>query len=387
VSEAILPEHDRDAIRVMTIHAAKGLEFPITIVSGMTTQPMSRRGVGVVWERDRWHLSGRGDDGSFEEHQPLDEQMSDAERRRLLYVACTRAVDHLVVSTHRSRADDKLGGTDAKRMSSAELLFTSGAVAAAGPPATALATPWETRPTTSAAERVLAHEPWRAEYDAVITGASKRRTVAATRLADELAAVAARDRADDPGLDKHPINIELPPWQRGRYGTSLGRAVHGTLQFCDLRFGSDIDSLARSQCAAEGLIGRHDHVAELVRSAIAAPIVRDAAAGAAHWRELCVVAPVGDRVLEGYIDLLVRTDNGYTIVDYKTDQWSGAIQAAERIARYRVQLAAYGVALEQVLGEPVAAGVLVRCVTGRPAEQIDLVDWTSAVDEVRGLVE
>ena len=37
VAEAILPETDDDAVRIMTIHAAKGLEFPITIVSGMST--------------------------------------------------------------------------------------------------------------------------------------------------------------------------------------------------------------------------------------------------------------------------------------------------------------------------------------------------------------
>ena len=43
VAEAILPETDDDAVRIMTIHAAKGLEFPITIVSGMSTLPQSRR--------------------------------------------------------------------------------------------------------------------------------------------------------------------------------------------------------------------------------------------------------------------------------------------------------------------------------------------------------
>ena len=42
VSESILPETDDDAVRIMTIHAAKGLEFPVTIVSGMSTAPQSR---------------------------------------------------------------------------------------------------------------------------------------------------------------------------------------------------------------------------------------------------------------------------------------------------------------------------------------------------------
>ncbi len=62
-----------------------------------------------------------------------------------------------------------------------------------------------------------------------------------------------------------------------------------------------------AQCAAEGVIGLDDRVAALARSALATPIVRSVVAGAEHWRELFVAATVGDRVLEGYVDLLVRT--------------------------------------------------------------------------------
>jgi ATP-dependent helicase/nuclease subunit A len=127
-------------------------------------------------------------------------------------------------------------------------------------------------------------------------------------------------------------------------------------------------------------------VAALARSAIAAPIVRSVVAGAGHWRELFVAATVGDRVLEGYIDLLVRTGDGLVIADYKTDQWSGPVQSGERIARYRIQLAAYGAALESVLGEPIAGGVLIRCRGGGAADEIVIADWAAALDEVRALV-
>ena len=177
-----------------------------------------------------------------------------------------------------------------------------------------------------------------------------------------------------------------PPWQRGRYGTSIGRAVHGVLQFCDLDDGHDIGTLARAQCAAEGVIGLDGQVAALARSAIAAPIVRSVVAGLDHWRELFVAATVGDRVLEGYVDLLVRTSAGLVIVDYKTDQWSGPVQTGERLERYRLQLAAYGAALESALGEAIAGGILVRCVVEGPAEQIEIRDWPAAITEVRQLV-
>ncbi len=87
-------------------------------------------------------------------------------------------------------------------------------------------------------------------------------------------------------------------------------------------------------------------------------------------------------MLEGYIDLLVRTDAGFVIVDYKTDAWRAGAARAERIARYRRQLAAYAVALEQVLGEPIVAGLLVHCRTSGAAEQIELDDWPAAIDEL-----
>jgi ATP-dependent helicase/nuclease subunit A len=104
---------------------------------------------------------------------------------------------------------------------------------------------------------------------------------------------------------------------------------------------------------------------------------------AEHHRELFVAAPIGDRVLEGYVDLLVRTVDGYVIVDYKTDAWRQGADRAERIARYRRQLAAYALALEHVIGEPIVAGVLVHCRATGDAEQIELDGWKDAIDELR----
>jgi ATP-dependent helicase/nuclease subunit A len=374
-ADTILPEHDDDAVRIMTIHAAKGLEFPITVLSGMTTRPNLTYSNSVVWHGDTWTISNaKSPDPIFEDFKPIDEQMSDAERRRLLYVACTRAVDHLVVSLHRYPDDDGSAATS-----------VSGAILVAAGAADHVHGARVLEPTVGSWSPVRAdHAPpawadpdeWAAEHRRAVTSASVRPSLSATSLAGE--------SDTDPGLGKGAVDLDLPPWQRGRYGTAAGRAVHAVLQHADLRTGADIDAHAAAQCAAEGILGMDDLVAALARSALGAPIVQ-AALDLPHHRELFVAASIGDRVLEGYIDLFVETDEGGIIVDYKTDQWPDDGERAHRIARYRLQLGAYGVALEQILDRPVAGGVLVRCRPNGPAEQIVIDDWPAALDEARRL--
>ena len=124
VAESVLPETDDDAVRIMTIHGAKGLEFPITILSGMSTVPQSRSAPAqVVFPPSGppgYRFGPKVKTQEFTEWTPIDEQMGLEERIRLLYVACTRARDHLVVSLHRSeRASPPAAGS----WTNAELLL------------------------------------------------------------------------------------------------------------------------------------------------------------------------------------------------------------------------------------------------------------------------
>lgn len=74
------------------------------ILSGMSSAPYSPSGVRVLWPAEggyavKFGKSVQTDD--FEAALPVDEQMDELEKRRL-YVAATRARDHLVVSLHRN---------------------------------------------------------------------------------------------------------------------------------------------------------------------------------------------------------------------------------------------------------------------------------------------
>jgi ATP-dependent helicase/nuclease subunit A len=364
VTETVLPESDHDAIRIMTIHAAKGLEFPITIVSGLTTRTSAKGGRAVVWTNDGWAINDTKD-APYQLFVPVDEQMNTAERIRLWYVACTRARDHLVVSTHRL---DRASDTAARRL----------AVAAAGAAHRTFVAGDHVAPVAAPTPVVvdaLDEAEWWQHRTEQLEQVGRPRVISATSLATQF--------SDDAGLAKGPVDLDLPPWQRGRYGTQVGRAVHAVLQHADLRTGDDIVDLARAQAAAEGLLGLEGRIATLAHSALAAEIVRHAVDGQ-HWRELFVATTLGDTVVEGYIDLLVRTPDGQlVVVDYKTDRIPDGADAPARIRQYSLQLAAYGLALEDLLGEPVAGGVLVMCREGAPAAEVPIADWAELGQTLR----
>ena len=386
VAEAILPETDDDAVRIMTIHSAKGLQFPITIVSGMSTRPQHRRAPAeVVFPPGGgvgYRFSPNVYTDEFTAFAPIDEQMGLHERIRLLYVACTRARDHLVVSLHRcerSKAPAAAARTNAELLTDGmgdllEMLPDAAVPGRLEPP-----TPQPPPPPPPFPE-------WEARRDAALGAAARPRAVSATALTDEGAPDDDRGLGEvpDPGLQKRPRDLDLPPWLRGRYGTAVGRAVHGVLQTVDLATGEGLDAAVAAQCEAEAVPQHADEVVQRVRAALASPTVREAAA-CAHWRELYVCTPVDGRLLEGYIDLLYRGRDGLTIVDHKTSASSDSDELDRRVLGYKNQGAAYALAVEATTGETVAA-VTFLFLTPQGAFARALDDLRGAVEHVRQLV-
>jgi ATP-dependent helicase/nuclease subunit A len=403
IAAPVLPEADDRAVRILTMHGAKGLEFPITVVSGLTTIPGGgRRGVQVLWRTDgeppHLRLSTGLQTDDFDHHRSAEEQLDRYERLRLFYVALTRARDHLVIATHHKPASAE------PRRTYAELVW---AWAAEHPSLwqtldADLTDTVEPRDGDQAPElegavlpdRALLpdgavlpdRDEWRAAREADLA-AARPPAIAATAVAE---AARADDASADDGVDLVPeeadegIDPTRPPWAKGRGGTAFGRAVHAVLQTVDLATGADLDAIARAQATAEGVPDREAEVVARARSALESPLVRAAAAGR-HWRELYVGVPIDGRVVEGFVDLLVETPQGLVVVDYKTDAVRSDADVERAYHRYRLQGAAYAVALEAHLGLEMAGAVFLF-LTPRGARERRIDDLPAAKDEVRAVV-
>ncbi len=373
------PDPDDDAVRVMTIHGAKGLEFPMVVVAGLERdQADGPRPPAVLWTEHNLpevHI-GRFRTAGFEQASLREQHLDVLEQRRLLYVAMTRARDHLVVCLHHKQ---KNGGPDA----SLAALVTR--ICAENPSLWRRLPDIVTTPATATGEDDMRHAPgagatppahWEADRTRMLDALRRRPVTTATAVAQHADTIdgdgaGALATAVDPGWPDSPV-VESDQADVGR---QVGRAVHAALTDLDLSTrcdgaGRPADDVARARALGHGVAARSSEVAAMVQRALASPAVRRAASRR-HWREVYVTTPVAHGgVLEGFVDLLFEDDDGLVVVDYKTDRIHGGRSVADAATPYRLQVAAYAVALEASTARHVARCVLVFVGTGEPAEDV-----------------
>lgn len=364
-------EDDQDAVRVMTIHAAKGLEFPVVILAGLNAgssnrMPVfARAGDGAVAVNAG--TNGRkftlGDGATL---KAIEDEHEKAEGARLLYVAATRARDHLLVSLHhgltlkgkpRACPATRLIDHGAREHAPEAVLPPAVAAIAAGP-FDAIEPEMPAYPSApagfTAAREALARGAKRHPVTSA-TAIARGRKAVESPAADHNSEPAERDHDGEPAeRDDDSETVErdddTEPWARGRGGTRLGRAVHAVLQSVPLAATDDeIAAFARAQAVAEAIPDLEGNIAALTRRALQSEVAQRARAGRRALREVPFAASLGGVLLEGFIDLMIETDDGIEIVDWKTDHVSGA-DIDRRLASYRLQAGLYILGMRAAVG-------------------------------------
>jgi ATP-dependent helicase/nuclease subunit A len=373
------PDVSADAVHVMTIHSAKGLDFEHVYL--LQTHAGDGRPIGtpaIEWRRGEgppcYRLFGWPTPG-FAAAEIARTRREREERVRLLYVAATRAKLRLVISGGRPAGGVLVPATEAR--SFAELVSHRGDPAALTDQAAAEShrrleangcVQWvlpvyapEPAVGSSAGTQVRAVDVERVVADSSRLAAL--RAEAATRMTQPLVATVSglvhRDLERHSGADH-----DLPLAFDRDLARLVGTEIHRVLESLDLTA-----ELAEQLHEQRGRIERRlaatvpeDHraaalarVAELFEriergSCLArlASLADDIIA-----RELpLLLPPEGERLAAtvGTADLVYREGNGLVVADYKTDVVAGADAVAARVMSYRPQLELYAHALAEGLG-------------------------------------
>ena len=350
VTEPIPAEPDDDAVRVLTIHGSKGLEFPMVVLAGAPTHDRSLMpGPPALFSSPDGPTvapSQRKPTLNFEVDASVEVVLDDHERVRLHFVAATRARDILVVSAHHKQGSSSSAG---KRTWEA-LKHCAGLYSRferRGDEHYEAEPPTQLRLVGGDWSRL--EKGWESEQSRVAGGVHSGRVWSPMTLAGELAASngsSADEMHFDVGDDESYRRL------RGEPGPGVGSAVRAVLEAVDFGCADNVEELAAFHADRFGMSDGGYEVAALVWSALGAPCVKLATANQ-HWRELYVAANVGEADVEGIVDLCIDGPDGLIVVDYRIDIGGSGSMAAQ-MDHLRVQAATYSLLLRHITGRDVS---------------------------------
>ncbi len=315
------PEDSANAVKIMTVHAAKGLEFPVVFLAamhkGIDAKPGAisfspRIGLGARWHHPlcRPDKDSAKDDAFQHAIRHELKQREKEEGNRLLYVAMTRAEEHLVLSfSTNGKKPQNWAAMVAERL-----------------PVRSVTAPPD-RPTPRESDEA----PVPAQY--------LQRPVLTDQHDAQANVTSIAMFADCPR--RYYLSRYLGFSGAGSQPAAASQAARPP---ADL-FGIQVHALL-SGAGVESPDPEAPKLADVFRKSA---LGRRAAAATMIEHEFDFLMEIENLVLRGQIDLWFEDRGKTVLVDYKTDRVSAA-EAQARAEQYALQLRLYALALERLTG-------------------------------------
>ncbi|ANP46655.1 double-strand break repair helicase AddA [Candidatus Viadribacter manganicus] len=321
-------EAETGAIRVMTVHGAKGLEAPIVILPDSTGDVGDAPDNGLLFDAEEGpfvSFSAKGDDAPCADARAAHKERMLGEHWRLLYVAMTRARDRLIVCgpqwrnaeapavSWRAAVEEALGALGAEKI---DTPFGEGL-------RLGQVSIVDAQSAIVQAETVL--PAW-----ALMTAPGAQRV--------EIAAPSRLHRVD-PAL--------FSPRGDGQKRFRRGRLIHGLLERLPEILPSNRDAAARAWLTRQGV--EEAEAESFAREALT--VINDprfaAVFSSASRAEAPIIGEVRGKAVRGVVDRLAVEHERVIVLDYKTDRPSPT-DAAAAPDSYVMQLALYREVLRKI---------------------------------------
>ena len=357
-AESPLAEDASDAVQILTVHKAKGLEFPIVVLPGLQQGSGRDKPAPAVvydWSTGIYGLStGPHQTLGYARVQEKLVERENAERRRVFYVGMTRAKDLLLLSgglTSRAVGETVLGWLQE---------IGEGEIGNPQTKAVTIGSSALTHRVVQAPDRKWPRRsPTANENGPAVDPASLVR-LWETRTSRWRTARTAAWRITPTAL--HEQRLPSAPPARQGVGRDVSRLVgvvaHRMLEEWDFGLPSD-QLLNRIGSTLDPMLSMEtDHfratVAEALTDIFATFVASEpyARLTSAHilGREVPFLMPWNeDQMMEGVIDIIYRLDGTIWIADYKTDRTSPA-EVSEKATVYASQALIYREAAARCLG-------------------------------------
>ena len=343
--EAVAEEEGTDVIRLLTIHSAKGLEFKVVVVADagrdrarsdadeILCLPDGRLGFRVADPASGKRLPT----AEYDEVKAAERDAAEAERRRLYYVAMTRAIDRLIVSGATSQGAADAGtpiGWVLDRLEAGEL--ADAVIERDGAQLLLRVDRYTELPVVE--EPVLVEE----QLELFAVAANGDQAIEAPTLAPlaevprpplhrvrrlSYSALSLFEQCSYRYFAQRVVGLRprraagTVPGQEGLAATEIGDAVHALLERVDLRapeVPADLDEQVRARYPATT-----DEEAERIRGFVAAYCGSELAKRLAGLEGAAAERPFAFEhdgvLLHGRLDVLQLDRNRALVVDYKTN--------------------------------------------------------------------